>query len=134
VTPDEVDQWTCLIQTQSCDVELTITYAWRFILRGERVRLIIFFHFGQSIFRAVQDRSLQTDYIRVSPASGELKTEVYQLIRLAFVPSYQVPACFDFFLEVTRRCAWLDRLHSGKMHMRKNRKSQKPCGTVQVKR
>jgi hypothetical protein len=69
------------------------------IFFSRRNNMTPFFHSGQGIFRAVQDISLKSDYIRVSPARGELKAEVYQLIR-----HVKFPRVFTFSKSYPRIC------------------------------
>jgi hypothetical protein len=49
-----------------------------------------FLHSGQSIFSVVQNTDLEIDSVR--PDGEELKTGVYKMESLAFVPQYEVPA------------------------------------------
>jgi len=69
----------------------------KFVLSIANLRLCVY-HVGQSMWRSVQERGLQADYI--STEKPEVKNSIHQRLSLAFVPTDDVPSCFDELLEV----------------------------------
>jgi hypothetical protein len=67
-----------------------------YIYISRRNNKISLFHFGQSIFGAVQDRRLQGDYIRVKSCSGRTENR-----GISTDMSHQIPACFDLLEELS---------------------------------
>jgi len=84
-------------ETVIADFEVAIINAVKFVLPNANLRLCCY-HLGQSMWRSVQEHGLQADYINTE--KPEVKNSIHQLLSLAFVPTDDVPSCFDELLEV----------------------------------